>query len=57
MLIKAFGYNITREILSMAWYLACECDALVNSNVWPGHFETRLAIQLAARILQGSWIV
>ena len=38
-LIKAFGYDITQEILSMAWYLACEGDALVNSNVWLGHFE------------------
>jgi len=39
MLRKAFGEDDTQEILSLAWYLACEGDALVNSGVWLGHFE------------------
>jgi transposase len=39
MLKKAFGENDSHEILSLAWYLACEGDALVNSDVWLNHFE------------------
>ena len=39
MLRKAFGEDDTQEILSLAWYLACEGDALVNSDVWLGHFK------------------
>jgi len=36
---KAFGEDDAQEILSLAWYLACEGDALVNSDVWLGQFE------------------
>ena len=39
MLRKAFGEDDAQEILSLAWYLACEGDALVNSDVWLDHFE------------------
>jgi len=36
---KAFSEYDAQEILSLAWYLACEGDALINSDVWLGHFE------------------
>jgi len=36
---KSFGEDDAREIMSLAWYLACEGDALVNSDVWLSHFE------------------
>jgi len=36
---KAFGEEDAREILSLAWFLACEGDALVNSDAWLAHFE------------------
>ena len=39
MLRKAFGEDDANEILSLAWYLACEGDALFNSDVWLGHYE------------------
>jgi len=36
---RAFGEVDAMEILSLAWYLASEGDALVNSDAWLGHFE------------------
>jgi transposase len=39
MLKKAFGEEDANEILSLAWYLASEGDALVNSDAWLDHFE------------------
>jgi len=39
MLKKAFGEDDGKEILSLAWYLASEGDALVNSDTWLEHFE------------------
>ena len=39
MLMKAFGADDAQVILSLAWYLACEGDALVNSDVWLSHYE------------------
>jgi len=36
---KAFGEDDARKILALAWYLACEGDALSNSDVWLDHFE------------------
>ena len=36
---KAFGEDDAQEILSLAWYLACEGDALTNSDAWLGHFK------------------
>jgi len=39
MLRKAFGNNDAMEILSLAWFLASEGDALVNSDVWLDQFE------------------
>ena len=37
---KAFTENDAREILSLAWYLASEGDALNNSDVWLDQYET-----------------
>ena len=39
MLKRAFNDGDAKEILSLAWYLASEGDALVNSDVWLDHFE------------------
>ena len=39
MLTQAFGGDDAQEILSLAWYLACEGDALVNSDVWLSQYE------------------
>jgi len=39
MLRRAFGEDDAREILSLAWFIACEGDALNNSDAWLGHFE------------------
>jgi len=39
MLRKAFGNGDAMEILSLAWFLASEGDALVNSDVWLDYFE------------------
>jgi len=36
---KAFGEDDAQEILSLSWYLACEGDALINSDAWLGYFE------------------
>ena len=37
---KSFGDNDSKEILSLAWFLACEGDALVNSDAWLSHYES-----------------
>jgi len=39
MLRKSFGEDDAQKILSLAWYLACEGDALVNSDVWLSYYE------------------
>jgi len=39
MLKKAFGEDDAQEILSLAWYVASEGGALVNSDVWLGQYE------------------
>ena len=39
MLRKAFGKDDALEILSLAWYLACEGDALSNSDAWLVQYE------------------
>ena len=39
MLTRAFGEEDAKEILSLAWFLASEGDALINSDVWLSHFE------------------
>jgi transposase len=36
---KAFGEDDAKEILSLAWYLASEGDALINSDAWLSYFE------------------
>jgi len=36
---KAFGEDDAQEILSLAWFLACEGDALINSDAWLSHYE------------------
>jgi len=36
---RAFGEDDAKEILSLAWYLASEGDALINSDAWLSHFE------------------
>jgi transposase len=36
---RAFGKDDAKEILSLAWYLASEGDALINSDAWLSHFE------------------
>jgi transposase len=36
---KAFGEDDAKKILSLAWYLASEGDALINSDAWLSHFE------------------
>ena len=38
-LTKAFGIDDAHSILSLAWYLACEGNALVNADVWIERFE------------------
>jgi hypothetical protein len=38
-LAKAFGDNDARDILSLAWYLACEGNALGNADAWLCRFE------------------
>ena len=40
MLKKAFGEDDVRKILSLAWYIASEGDALSNSDAWLGNYET-----------------
>jgi transposase len=37
---KAFGESDAQEILSLAWYLVSEGDALSNSDAWLCHYET-----------------
>jgi hypothetical protein len=39
MLRKAFGEEDSQEILSLAWFLASEGDALINSDVWLSQYE------------------
>lgn len=38
-LAKAFGEDDARDILSLAWYMAIEGDALSNCDAWLDHFE------------------
>jgi transposase len=38
-LIVAFGKDVADDILSIAWFLASEGDALINSDVWLEWFE------------------
>jgi len=40
MLAKAFGDMDSDAIMSLAWFLASEGDALTNSDVWLDHYET-----------------
>ena len=40
MLRKAFGEEDARKILSLAWFIASEGDALCNSDAWLDHYET-----------------
>jgi transposase len=40
MLRNAFGNEDAQELLSLAWYLASEGDALSNSDVWLSLYET-----------------
>jgi len=37
---EAFGGIDAQEILSLAWFLASEGDALSNSDAWLNHYET-----------------
>jgi len=37
---KAFGEDVSRDILSLAWYLASEGSALNNSDAWLDCFDT-----------------
>jgi hypothetical protein len=39
-LLKAFGEDAARDILSLAWYIASEGAALGNSDAWLERFET-----------------
>jgi transposase len=39
-LLKAFGEDAARDILSLAWYITSEGAALGNSDAWLEHFET-----------------
>jgi transposase len=40
MLRKTFGADDAQDILSLAWYLASEGDALSNSDAWLEQYET-----------------
>jgi transposase len=54
---KAFGENNARDILSLAWYLASEGDALSNSDAWLAYFDTprgeAISSQDITRLLDG----
>ena len=46
---RAFGENDAMEILSLAWYLASEGDALVNSDAWLSHFENPAGYMISSQ--------
>ena len=48
-LSRAFGENDAKEILSLAWYLASEGDALINSDVWLSHFENPAGHEISSQ--------
>ena len=49
MLRKAFGEEDAKEILSLAWYLASEGDALINSDAWLDHFENPVGYVISSQ--------
>ena len=46
---KAFGEDDAQEILSLAWYLASEGDALYNSDVWLEQYETPVGRSISSQ--------
>jgi transposase len=56
-LLKAFGEDAARDILSLAWYITSEGGALGNSDAWLEHFETPrerpISSQDITRLLDG----
>ena len=48
-LTKAFGEDDAKNILSLAWYLASEGDALINSDAWLSHFENPTGHQISSQ--------
>ena len=48
-LTRAFGEDDAKEILSLAWYLASEGDALINSDAWLSHFENPAGHEISSQ--------
>jgi transposase len=46
---RAFGEDDAKEILSLAWYLASEGDALINSDAWLSHFENPAGHEISSQ--------
>ena len=46
---RAFGEDDAKEILSLAWYLASEGDALINSDAWLSHFENPAGYEISSQ--------
>jgi len=49
MLNKAFGKDDALEILSLAWYIASEGDALHDSDVWLSHYDTPIGRSISSQ--------
>jgi len=48
-LTRAFGEDDAKEILSLAWYLASEGDALINSDAWLSYFENPAGHEISSQ--------
>jgi transposase len=46
---RAFGENDAKKILSLAWFLASEGDALINSDAWLSHFENPAGCEISSQ--------